>query len=101
LLVTATNSSEWKGRRIPFFRTYRILLPRISNILEEHLKCNVSLFIGVAFYLGNVLIYLVQRQSGWLPDNINDGEWKMYYGSVMYPRISKLHLFPCGCLLLQ
>ncbi|XP_060168877.1 protein NRT1/ PTR FAMILY 2.7-like [Lycium barbarum] len=33
----------------------------------------VSLFIGIAFYLGNVLINLVQRQSGWLPDNINDG----------------------------
>ncbi|CAN4119028.1 unnamed protein product [Withania somnifera] len=33
----------------------------------------VSLFIGIDFYLGNVLIDLVQRQSGWLPDNINDG----------------------------
>ncbi|MCD7465980.1 hypothetical protein HAX54_002279 [Datura stramonium] len=33
----------------------------------------VSLFIGIAYYLGNALIDLVQRLSGWLPDNINDG----------------------------
>nr|XP_025883970.1 protein NRT1/ PTR FAMILY 2.7-like [Solanum lycopersicum] len=33
----------------------------------------VSLFIGIAFYLGNVLIDVVQRETGWLPDNINDG----------------------------
>ncbi|KAH0777346.1 hypothetical protein KY290_008757 [Solanum tuberosum] len=28
----------------------------------------VRLFIGIAFYLGNVLIDVVQRESGWLPD---------------------------------
>ncbi|XP_060168878.1 protein NRT1/ PTR FAMILY 2.6-like [Lycium barbarum] len=33
----------------------------------------VALFIGIAYYLGNGLIDLVQRLSGWLPDNINDG----------------------------
>ncbi|CAN4119027.1 unnamed protein product [Withania somnifera] len=33
----------------------------------------VSLFIGIAYYLGNALVDLVQRLSGWLPDNINDG----------------------------
>ncbi|KAM3398601.1 protein NRT1/ PTR FAMILY 2.7 [Capsicum galapagoense] len=33
----------------------------------------VSLFIGIAYYIGNALIDLVQRISGWLPDNINDG----------------------------
>ncbi|XP_060168879.1 protein NRT1/ PTR FAMILY 2.7-like [Lycium barbarum] len=33
----------------------------------------VALFIGIAYYLGNGLIDLVQRRSGWLPDNINDG----------------------------
>ncbi|KAH0777345.1 hypothetical protein KY290_008756 [Solanum tuberosum] len=33
----------------------------------------VALFIGIAYYLGNTLIDLVQRLSGWLPDNINNG----------------------------
>ncbi|WMV56367.1 hypothetical protein MTR67_049752 [Solanum verrucosum] len=33
----------------------------------------VALFIGIAYYLGNTLIDLVQRLSGWLPDNINKG----------------------------
>ncbi|KAG5578554.1 hypothetical protein H5410_058688 [Solanum commersonii] len=33
----------------------------------------VLLFIGIAFFLGNVLIHVVQRETGWLPDNINDG----------------------------
>ncbi|XP_004251278.1 protein NRT1/ PTR FAMILY 2.7-like [Solanum lycopersicum] len=33
----------------------------------------VALFIGIAYYLGNALIDLVQRLSGWLPDDINEG----------------------------
>ncbi|XP_009595746.1 protein NRT1/ PTR FAMILY 2.7-like [Nicotiana tomentosiformis] len=33
----------------------------------------VALFIGIAYYIGNGLIDLVQRLAGWLPDNINDG----------------------------
>ncbi|MCD7465978.1 hypothetical protein HAX54_002277 [Datura stramonium] len=83
LQATATASSEWNGRRIPFFSTYRVLLSRITNILEKDLNCKVSLFIGIAFYLGNVLIDLVQRQSGWFPGNINDGEWTI---NVAAPR---------------
>jgi len=33
----------------------------------------VAVFMGVAFYLGNGVMDLVQKVTGWLPENINNG----------------------------
>ncbi|CAN4119903.1 unnamed protein product [Withania somnifera] len=45
----------------------------LPTSLKNTSTAMVSLFIGITFYLGNVWIDLAQGQSGWLPNNINDG----------------------------
>lgn len=39
----------------------------------------VAMFIGIAFYMSNALIGLVERVTGWLPDDINRGRLDNVY----------------------
>lgn len=39
----------------------------------------VAMFIGIAFYISNAVIDLIQKASGWLPDNINNGRLDNVY----------------------
>ncbi|KAK4440788.1 protein NRT1/ PTR FAMILY 2.6 [Sesamum alatum] len=39
----------------------------------------VAMFIGIAFYISNPIIDLIQRATGWLPDDINHGRLDNVY----------------------
>ncbi|CAK9170182.1 unnamed protein product [Ilex paraguariensis] len=39
----------------------------------------VALFMGISYYLGNSVMDLLRRVTGWLPDNINDGRLDNVY----------------------
>ncbi|XP_073134013.1 protein NRT1/ PTR FAMILY 2.7-like [Henckelia pumila] len=39
----------------------------------------VAMFIGIAFYTSNAIINLIQRTTGWLPDDINHGRLDNVY----------------------
>ncbi|KAL3530624.1 hypothetical protein ACH5RR_009946 [Cinchona calisaya] len=42
----------------------------------------VALYMGISFYLGNTVIDLVRRTTGWLPDDINKGRLDNVYWLV-------------------
>lgn len=39
----------------------------------------VAMFIGIAFYMSNAIIDLVQSVTGWIPDDINHGRLDNLY----------------------
>lgn len=39
----------------------------------------IAMFIGIAFYISNAIIDLIQRTTGWLPDDINHGRLDNVY----------------------
>ncbi|KAL8496765.1 hypothetical protein ACS0TY_020442 [Phlomoides rotata] len=39
----------------------------------------LAMFIGIAFYMSNAIIDLVQSITGWIPDDINDGRLDKLY----------------------
>ncbi|KAL5711230.1 hypothetical protein ACHQM5_021709 [Ranunculus cassubicifolius] len=41
--------------------------------LRSTATATISLVIAIGYYLGTALVDLIQRVSGWLPDNINEG----------------------------
>ncbi|KAI3723968.1 hypothetical protein L2E82_35732 [Cichorium intybus] len=47
--------------------------------LKSTAAAMVAVFIGVAFYLGTVVVDLVRKTTGWLPNEINDGRMDNVY----------------------
>ena len=56
--------------------------------LKSTLTAMIAMIVGIAFYMSTVLIDLVQKIPGWLPNNINNGRldnmyWLLVVGGVL------------------
>nr|XP_018627821.1 protein NRT1/ PTR FAMILY 2.4-like [Nicotiana tomentosiformis] len=84
-----------------FSGTSRVYYQEFPASLKSTSTAVVAMFIGIGFYIGNTLIDLVQRTTRWLPDNINDGRMDNVFWLCCFLGISKFHVLPRVCLLLQ
>ncbi|KAL3538479.1 hypothetical protein ACH5RR_001845 [Cinchona calisaya] len=58
----------------------------------------VSLYVGICFYLGNALIDLVRRTTGWLPDDINKGRLdNVYWLLCVLAGLNFCYYLVCAC----
>ncbi|CAI9105213.1 OLC1v1004086C1 [Oldenlandia corymbosa var. corymbosa] len=59
----------------------------------------VSLFYGIAFYIGNALIHVIHRSTDWLPENINKGRLDIVYCLItIIVGVNFCYFLLCGSL---
>ncbi|GKC41514.1 NRT1/ PTR family 2.7-like protein [Tanacetum coccineum] len=63
--------------------------------LKSTSSASVSMLVGIAFYLGIVVVDVISKITGWLPDGINDGRMDNMYWvlTVLGGWILSVHIF--------
>ncbi|KAF7113316.1 hypothetical protein RHSIM_RhsimUnG0138500 [Rhododendron simsii] len=83
LMVSTAASPSWNGGSISLSRKYCIVLSGIKLEFPVTLKSTatamVTMMISIAFYLSTAVVGIVQRETNWLPDNINEGRIDKVY----------------------
>ncbi|KAI3427695.1 uncharacterized protein J3R85_009266 [Psidium guajava] len=72
ILVGIGEAFHFPGQVLLYFGEFP---PSLSNSATAM----VSAMIGIAYYLSTVLIDLVRRSTGWLPEDLNDGRLDYLY----------------------
>ncbi|XP_030526791.1 protein NRT1/ PTR FAMILY 2.7-like [Rhodamnia argentea] len=72
ILVGIGEAFHFPGQVLLYFREFPANLSNSSTAM-------VSAMIGIAYYLSTVLVNLVRRSTGWLPENLNDGRLDCVY----------------------
>ncbi|GMY10679.1 protein NRT1/ PTR FAMILY 2.6-like [Fagus crenata] len=81
VLVGIGEAFHFPGQIALYYQEFPISLKSTSTAM-------IALIIGISYYLSTVLIYLVRRFTGWLPDNINAARldnvyWLLVVGGVI------------------
>ncbi|XP_010032053.2 protein NRT1/ PTR FAMILY 2.7 [Eucalyptus grandis] len=72
ILVGIGEAFHFPGQVLLYFREFPANLSNSATAM-------VSAVIGISYYLSTVLVDLVRRSTGWLPDNLNDGRLDCMY----------------------
>ncbi|KAL4610296.1 hypothetical protein ACB092_08G041000 [Castanea dentata] len=81
VLVGIGEAFHFPGQVALYYQEFPTSLKSTSTAM-------IALIIGISFYMSTVLIDLVQRITGWLPNNINNGRldnmyWLLVVGGVV------------------
>ncbi|XP_010034299.2 protein NRT1/ PTR FAMILY 2.7 [Eucalyptus grandis] len=72
ILVGIGEAFHFPGQVSLYFREFPVNLSNSATAM-------VSAIIGISFYLSTVLVDLVRRSTGWLPENLNNGRLDRMY----------------------
>ncbi|KAF8015570.1 hypothetical protein BT93_H1170 [Corymbia citriodora subsp. variegata] len=72
ILVGVGEAFHLPGQMSLYFREFPVNLSNSATAM-------VSAVIGISYYLSTVLVDLVRRSTGWLPENLNDGRLDCMY----------------------
>ncbi|XP_050292154.1 protein NRT1/ PTR FAMILY 2.6-like [Quercus robur] len=92
VLVGIGEAFHFPGQVALYYQEFPTSLKSTSTAM-------IALIIGIAFYMSTVLIDLVQRITGWLPNNINNGRLdNMYWLLVVGGVVNFGYFLVCACL---
>nr|XP_023870657.1 protein NRT1/ PTR FAMILY 2.3-like [Quercus suber]POE88540.1 protein nrt1/ ptr family 2.6 [Quercus suber] len=92
VLVGIGEAFHFPGQVALYYQEFPTSLKSTSTAM-------IALIIGISFYMSTVLIDLVQRITGWLPNNINNGRLdNMYWLLVVGGVVNFGYFLVCACL---